>query len=389
MKMTAVVAQAITERLGAAIGMDAGAMDAGRLQWIVRSRCRSLGLPDAVAYAAHLESDVDELDALVEEVVVQETRFFRDPAVFEHIRQLVPKLAEEVAGPLRILSAPCGTGQEAYSLAVTLQEAGVPPARFAIDAFDISHQALVTARDGVYPEQALRHLSAETRRCCGTHEGKHWTMHKALRERVNFERRNLAEAGALGDEAKYHLILCRNLFIYLRPEARRALAESLAGALLPGGRLVIGTADRVEELNAVFAPVRPAASFAFTHREHAVTAVARDVRVSAMREEAAVKRVARRVVKAPEKVVEQVSRTAADLYLQAVDHREHGNLRKAERRCRQALYLEPGHLAALELLETLWRQQPNVRMRRALVARIVRTRLAAQITDAAAWKETA
>ena len=388
MKMSAAVAQAITERLGTAIGMDAGAMDAGRLQWIVRSRCRSLALPDAVAYAAHLESAADELDALVEEVVVQETRFFRDPTVFEHIRQLVPKLAEEVAGTLQILSAPCGTGQEAYSLAVTLQEAGVPLGRFTIDAFDISHQALTTARDGVYPEQALRHLSAETRRCCGTHEGKHWTIHRALRERVTFERQNLAEAGALGDEAKYHLILCRNLFIYLRPEARRALAASLAAALAPGGRLVIGTADRVEELNAVFAPVRPAASFAFTHRERAATAVARDVRVSVVRDDE-VKRVARRVTKAPEKVVEQVPVTAADLYLQAVDHREHGNLRKAERRCRQALYLEPGHLAALELLETLWRQQPNVRMRRALVARIVRTRLAAQISDAAAWKETA
>ena len=81
----------------------------------------------------------------------------------------------------------------------------------------------------------------------------------------------------MGADPKYHLILCRNLFIYLGAQARAQLARSLAGALLPGGSLFLGTADRVEELNALFAPMRPASSFAFVHREEPV-AVARRAR---------------------------------------------------------------------------------------------------------------
>ena len=403
MKTSPIAVQTITARLNEAIGIDPRTLDAGRLRWIIGVRCRHLQLPDFATYAEFLEQTPAELDALIDEVVVQETRFFRDLVVYDHIRVAAAHIASTTAGPLRILSAPCGTGQEAYSLAATLLLLGLPPGRFTIDAFDVSLSALETARCGLYPERAFSHVSAELEQACGERQGKHWRVHQTLRERVHFTRRNLARPGALGDAAQYHLILCRNLFIYLAPEARAALAQSLSTALLPGGRLFLGTADRVEELNALFAPVRPAASFAFTHRRPRVApailpAAAGSVRsaVSDVANGSVVEATAYARSEPVDLEVDSLT-TARELLQRALEHRQLGDAVKAERRCRQALYLAPNFVPAMELLQSLWSENPNLRLRRALRDRIRRnwpTRVPAAALDglapveAAGWKET-
>jgi len=380
----------IVEALRAAIGIDPRALDPGRLKWIIGARCRHLKLADAETYAAYLEANPAELDALIDVVVVQETRFFRDPVVFDHIRIAIGQLVAKFPGPLRILSAPCGTGQEAYSLAAMLTLVGVPPQRFHIDAVDISLSALEIACRGIYPEHALTHVSPELQNACGSRRHKHWQVHEPLAQRIRFERRNLAEPGALAGEPPYHLILCRNLFIYLHADARTALSESLASALVPGGRLVIGTADRVEELNLLFSPVRPASSFAFVHRELALPApapspVKRPV-IPPIRL-AQFSAPARLAAPAQPEAGPTLATTAADLFNAAIELQRHGELVKAERRCRQALYLAPNHLPALELLQSLWSHNPNLRLRRALRDRILRTQLAAPIEAVPAQKE--
>ncbi len=369
------VTQSIVDRRVAAIGMDPAALDPARLRWIVAARCRKLKLADEAAYSEYLAETPAELDALIDDVVVQETRFFRDPTVFEHVRHSIAEVAAKMIGPLRVLSAPCGTGQEAYSVAALMRLAGVPAARYSIDGFDISLTALEAARRGVYPERALNLVTDQLREACGVVHSNQFVVHEELRERVQFARRNLAEAGGLGSEPMYHLILCRNLFIYLGAAARATLAASLAGALLPGGKLFLGTADRVEEVNALFSPLRPAASFAFIRRGKPVPAVHPAKHVAA-----------RAVVKAVEsagpvkrKVVHVVApvappTTASELYRQAMEDWQRGERSKAEKRCRQSLYLAPNYLPALELLQLLWDQNPNMRLRRALRDRILRSR---------------
>jgi len=424
----------IVDQLVHAAGVDPRSLDANRLHWVVEGRCRHLKLDDAASYAEQLASSPDEVDALIDATVVQETRFFRDSTVFHHLEICLPRMAAEFQGPLRVLSAPCSTGQEAYSLAATLQKAGIPLARFAIDAFDISIGALHTARRGVYPEEAMRNIAADRQQACGVLRDKQWKMHEALRQRIRFERRNLAEPGSLrplagkvemnnagpaemgepGTGGPYHLILCRNLFIYLRPEARAALAQSLASALVPGGRLIIGTADRVEELNAVFLPQKPAASFAFMHRHPAAPAPAGTDALLRLENNSRQREIIARDPKPglahaailpathEANLSEHGAPTAASFYQSALQHHLHGDPRRAERRCRQALYLDPKYLPALELLATLWIQYPNSRLRRALEVRILRNRLAAEGPTSspslptsrakeptASWKETA
>ena len=354
----AMATREIVAQLVEAAGVDAKALDASRLQWVLEARCRDLKLEGVVEYVEYLRGTPDEIEELIDAIVVPETRFFRDAAVFEHLQMALKAIADEIHEPLRVLSAPCSTGQEAYSVAAAMMEAGLVPARFTVTAMDLSTKALETARRGVYPENAMRHVSAEHRRALGRLEGSHWKMHDVLRKRIRFERKNLAEPDALGDET-YHVILCRNLFIYLSPAARAALATSLASGLAPGGRLVLGSADRVAEVSAVFAPLKPAAAFAFARREAEVPAVSTEVAEELVAHKP---RVSVAVVAAAADVAMDVEATsAAGLLARALLHQQHGDLRRAEYRCRQALYLDAGCLPALELLETLWKAQPNER----------------------------
>jgi chemotaxis protein methyltransferase WspC len=379
MKADSIVAQSVVERLTAAIGIDARVLEPARLEWIVAARRRELKLPEAAQYVEYLDRTPAELDALIDDVVVQETRFFRDPTVFEHVRRAIAELAKDTAGPIRVLSAPCGTGQEAYSVAALMQLCGVPATRFSIDAFDISARAVEAARSGVYPGRALHHVAAELRDACGKQHGSQVLVHEELRSRVHFERRNLAITGALGTEPRYHLILCRNLFIYLDAASRAELARSLAGALLPGGRLFLGTADRVEELSALFVPLRPAASFAFAPRIGAAPVVAERRRPLAKGlakpHSLTPKRTPMPMVKSATALdAAPAPVTAGELYHRALEHRLRGEFAKAERRCRQSLYLSPNFLPALELLQALWDHNPNMRLRRALRERILRNK---------------
>jgi chemotaxis protein methyltransferase WspC len=365
----------IVRHLADAAGIDPASLEEGRITWTIERRCRHLRLPDPSAYLEYMESTHAELECLIDAMVIQETRFFRDPAVFDHLGIWAQGAAVSCSGPLRILSAPCSTGQEAYSLAATLLRAG--SSAFNIDAFDISHTALAVAERGVYSAGALEHVPGDLRTISGTLENQHWHIREELRSCIHFERRNLADPGALGNEPRYHLILCRNLFIYLHAQARATLAESIRRVLLPEGRLIVGAGDRVAELNARFVPLNPAASFGFTHkptvRPHTPAAAPQPAKA----------RLPRLILPPSRPEDPAAPTTAVEFYRRALEYKERGNVRQAERRCRQALYLAPGYLPALELLQALWHLHPNARLRRALKARIQRVRDESQMFSGA------
>ena len=358
----------IIQRLAGESGIDPASFEPGRIAWTIQRRCRALDLPDPLAYVAHLESSATELDCLIDALVIQETRFFRDPQVFDHIRTWAREMAARSAAPLRILSAPCSTGQEAYSLAALMHHAGIPS--FSIDAFDISPAALAVAQRGIYPAEALDHVPEQLRVVCGTLHNQHWEMRHELRARIRFERRNISQPDALDRQPGYHLILCRNLFIYLHAHARATLARMLSESLLPGGKLVVGAGDRVAELNALFISVKPAAGFGLTHKPATKPPAASVTAIQPV--ELRSQRINSETVEPG--IPTQPTASAAEFYRRAVDCMERGNARQAERRCRQALYLAPSYLPALELLQTLWHLHPNPRIQRALTARIHRAR---------------
>jgi chemotaxis protein methyltransferase WspC len=327
-----------------------------------------------------VEQDAAEHDALLNEVLVGETKFFRDERVFAHLREWLLERAVSAHGgrTLRVLCAPCSTGEEAYSVAASLQMSGFAPGQYEIEALDISRSALEIAEQGVYGAHALRGVEEARRGLLVEQdrtENAQWHVLPNLRPGLNFSFANLSLPESLKPLGEFDLILCRNLLIYLRPEARMHLLQSLHGALKQGGRLIVGTGDAVPEIYTLFQSARPAASFMLEAK--APAQVAKRVEKPKLIHTTSAAPVIS--IDAPKRrplslVESTILLEPEDFYRRAQELYQQDDLRQAERYCRKALYLQPSHVPSLELLEQLWRNEPASRRSRALTERLGRAR---------------
>ncbi len=176
-----------------------------------------------------------------------ETSFFRDAAAFDQLqRDALESLRESRASSrrLRIWSAACATGQEAYSLAMMLRDAGPSWAGWSFDilATDLSHHALDRARQGKFSRfEIQRGLPVRTMLRWFREEGEHWVIDPALRRDVRFATHNLSKAAP----GRFDLILCRNVLMYFALPLRARVFDRLADALDPGGTLMLGAGETV------------------------------------------------------------------------------------------------------------------------------------------------
>ncbi|MBI4565718.1 MAG: protein-glutamate O-methyltransferase CheR [Planctomycetes bacterium] len=214
----------------------------------VRRAMRKAGLGSPAEYAQRLETGDAMWDDLIAEVTVGETYFLREPRHFDFIRhEILPALQQSrrAGHEFRVWSAGCATGEEAYSLAILFEEAGLAD-RTSILATDISRPALAAARRALYGPWSLRGLDAAfVERYFRPAENRHALNDRLLR-RVRFEPLNLAmnhyPSLASGTWAM-DLILCRNVLIYFDAAMIRAVAERLRHALAEGGWLITGPSD--------------------------------------------------------------------------------------------------------------------------------------------------
>ncbi len=186
--------------------------------------------------------------ALVEQTVVGETYFFRHPEQLAALARCA--IAPAPAGrPLSFWSAGCATGEEPYTLAMLLLEAGRAAEGDRILATDVSARALEAARVGRYGEWSLRRLDAARRARHFEPAGPQVAVTAAVRRRVEFQPHNLVAAPPPGEG--FDAVLCRNVLIYFTPERAVAVLREVAGAVAPGGWLLLGPveaplADRLE-----------------------------------------------------------------------------------------------------------------------------------------------
>lgn len=223
------------------LGMGPDSLGVGVAERIIRQRMAAVGVDSETAYAALLSASPGEWESLVDRLVVTETWFFRYPSSFAYLREVVA--ASDGAAFLRALSLPCATGEEPYSIAMTLLSAGLSPGRFAVDAVDVSRQALRHAASGRYGRQSFRGDPAMAPADCLETDGEDRLVAPLVRERVRFLQGNPLEEGFLAGQAPYHVIFCRNLLIYLLPEARRRLVAVISRLLIPDGLLFVGHAE--------------------------------------------------------------------------------------------------------------------------------------------------
>jgi chemotaxis protein methyltransferase CheR len=233
----------------------------------VRERMEALGLVDPGEYLDRVSRGAgaaEETRRLLCRVVVGETSFFRTPEVYRAVRMhLFPRLLTSgTEHPLRIWSAGCATGEEAWSLAVAAAEAagGLTDA-FRILATDLSPEFLARAREGVYSRAAIAPLPPEL---AGAYfrplPGDRVEVREELRRMVTFEELNLLDAPP-PPQAPFSAVFCRNVMIYFGPEMTRRVVDMFHDALVPGGVLVLGHSEtlwgiserfRVEEWKGAF-----------------------------------------------------------------------------------------------------------------------------------------
>jgi chemotaxis protein methyltransferase WspC len=252
----------IEKRLRETMGLDSASIGAGAIQRTVRLRMKSLGLKNADEYARVLDASPTEWNELLESVVVTETWFFRDQEPFTALARLVGEAARLTSGPLRLLSLPCSTGEEPYSLAMAVRDAGLPLERIQIDAADISARALARARLALYTRNSFRgkELGFRDRYFHQTKEG--FALDPDIRVRVNFIEGNLLTSDFLSGKAGYDYIFCRNLLIYFdRPTQAKALAK-LDRLLAPRGVLFVGPAEQPLAMEHGFVPANIPMAFA-------------------------------------------------------------------------------------------------------------------------------
>jgi len=226
------------------IGLDASTVGQSAVQRAMRKRMEAEGSDDPVAFARLLRRDPAARDRLVEEVIVAESWFFRDLQVFEFMTDFaVTRASLPGRSPVRILCAPAAAGEEPYSAAMAMLDAGLSPDQFTIDAIDISRRALERAAAGRYSANAFRNADLGFRDRWFSADGGQAVIAPAVRQRVRLEWANLLDPGFAAGRPAYDIVFCRNLLIYLTEDARRQVEAQLDRLLAADGLLVLGAAE--------------------------------------------------------------------------------------------------------------------------------------------------
>ncbi|MGE9763338.1 CheR family methyltransferase [Pseudomonas sp. PDM20] len=216
-------------------------------------------LGDLPAYRAFLQGAPEETRHLLADMLIGVTNFFRDREAFEALeRDIIPGLfdmPETSDAPVRVWSAGCSSGEEAYSLAILLAEHvdyREIDRQFQVFATDIDEHAIAIGRSGVYPEAILPDITPQRLRQYVTKEQTRYRVKKEIRERVLFAMHNLLRDPPF---SKLHLISCRNLLIYLDREVQADILQMFHFALAPGGYLFLGSSESADVCQELFTPV--------------------------------------------------------------------------------------------------------------------------------------
>ena len=225
----------------------------------IAKRMAEVGVDSYTAYRDHLEVYPEEFTHLFNAILINVTSFFRDAEAFDHLRTtVIPKVIENSnGGDIRMWSAGCASGEEAYSIAVLFAETIGRDAfrdRVKIYATDVDEEELTVARAGTYSDRDTDGLPAELRERYFEHVGDQWVFTKDLRRCVIFGRHDLLSDAPI---SRVDLLLCRNTLMYFHREAQGRIVERFHYALCDGAFLVLGKAEMLVNFATMFSPLDP------------------------------------------------------------------------------------------------------------------------------------
>ena len=224
----------------------------------IERRMQVNGLHDVMAYRKFLEQRPEETKALLQDMLISVTNFFRDHDAFDALeREVIPRIFESTPQDeqIRVWSLGCATGEEAYSLAMLLFDQNAlanKPRSIQVFASDIDERAINIARHGLYPESIVADISPSRLRQYFDKEEQHYRVKREIREHMLFALHNVLRDPPF---SKLNLISCRNLLIYLNRDIQKRVFEILHYALHPRGYLFLGSAESVDLASGFFIPV--------------------------------------------------------------------------------------------------------------------------------------
>jgi chemotaxis protein methyltransferase WspC len=197
------------------------------------------------SYMALLLHDADEWQAVINLIVVSETWFFRESTAFGYLKEKVGSLyATDPVRPVRILSMPCSSGEEPYTIIMALNTADIKASAYSVEGIDISTDLLKQAREGIYGKRSFRGADIAYRKRYFTEVIKgEYRIHPQLISQVKWRRANIFDDGVFGEQDSYDIIFCRNLLIYLSPSAKKRLLALITRILAPKGILIVAPAE--------------------------------------------------------------------------------------------------------------------------------------------------
>ncbi|ELZ26232.1 methylase of chemotaxis methyl-accepting protein [Halogeometricum pallidum JCM 14848] len=212
----------------------------------ISARMRRRGVDGYGAYQSLLTEDSEEQRALLNSLSVNVTSFFRNPEVWDALREVLAELAE--SGRVRVWSAACSDGREAYSLAMLAHDDDrIDPSKVSILGTDIKPEILRAARGGEYRASETNDVAGQLAPLSGNdqyveRDGDVYRVSEDVKSLVSFRRHDLVQERP---PDTFDLVVCRNLFIYINSEAKQAIFDTLGSALSPNGYLTIGMTETV------------------------------------------------------------------------------------------------------------------------------------------------
>lgn len=227
------------------IGLDVTSVGTAIIERAVRQRIIAVPGRAADEYWQCLQHSAQEQQALIEAVIVPETWFFRYPESFATLARLAIKRLAEIKHlrALRILSLPCSTGEEPYSIAMALLDAGLGPHQFKVDALDVSPLSIERARQALYGRNSFRGADLGFRERYFSAEAEGYRLSERVSEQVRLQVGNLLDPTLLVNEAPYDFVFCRNLLIYFDQPTQQQVFEVFKRLTHQDGVLFIGPAE--------------------------------------------------------------------------------------------------------------------------------------------------
>ena len=389
-----------------AMGLKTTTIGRTTLDRSVQKRMKALSIDDKNVYVNQLKKSAFELKELIEEVIIPETWFFRDGEPFKAMTQfLVTRWAQKHKNNLfRVLSVPCSTGEEPYSLTMTLLDSGWPADKFTIHGVDISHRSIARAKKGSYTEHSFRGKDLNYQSKFFKKKKKSYILNKNVRDMVHFYNGNVLNRTFMEGLGMFDVIFFRNVLIYFDSLSRHQAITTLHKILADDGLLFVGHAEANLFNNSPFTPAPYTHAFAF----HKKIKQKQELNVEAKKSTSTQKppqkskrflgkkffpfhkkskknepdlKVARKLAdkgelqKATgicEEYLDQCGPSAQAFFLLGIIRDAANDISQAEKLFRKALYLDPNHEESLIFLYLLTEKNGNVKEAKNLKQRIAR-----------------